>query len=419
MSLVRAYSLVLGVLLTSCGSDDDATPHHDAEVSDSGADADASDPPSVDVRFRKITLHREFYCEGAAIGDLDGDGDADVIAGPHWYAGPELEEQHALWTVAAPANIRGYSDCFFEWTGDLDADGALDVLVVGFPGEAAYWLQNPGVSASEREGTWQRHPIADVVDDESPDYLDLVGDESPELLFATGGKLVYAMPASDPTAAWIIHPLSDDRGFAAFTHGLGAADVNDDGRMDVLESSAWWEQPASLEGDPVWTRHAQTFGSGGAQIFGDDIDGDGDTDIASTLSAHHFGLAWFEQQAADTFATHVIVSGEEPEPSAEVIIHEPHALAMVDVDGDGLRDLISGERHWGHVPEGDPDFADPARLYWFQLVRDAAGARYVPHLIDDDSGVGTQLTVGDVNDDGRIDIAIANKKGAFVFLQLP
>jgi hypothetical protein len=420
---MRGHWLTLGLsglfMLAGCAGDD--------EVINVGADAggpprdaggDASgEPPGTEVSFRKITLHRDFYCEGAAIGDLDGDAQADVIAGPHWYAGPNFMEQHALWEVTGVADIYGYSACFFQWTRDLDGDGALDVLVVGFPGEQGYWLKNPGLTSEERDGTWARHPIAEMVDTESPEYLDLVGDDEPELLFASDGKLVYAQPAAEPEAPWVLHPITDARGFAPFTHGLGASDINGDGRMDVLEKSAWWEQPASLDGDPVWVRHEHGFGPGGGQMFGDDIDDDGDIDVATTLAAHGYGLAWYEQTDDGVFTEHIVVPPGAPEPNAAVIMHEPHALAQVDVDGDGLLDMISGERHWGHVPEGEPEFDVPARLYWFQRVRDASGARYVPWLIDDDSGTGTQLTVGDVNDDQRPDIVIANKKGAFVFVQ--
>ena len=42
---------------------------------------------------------------------------------------------------------------------------------------------------------------------------------------------------------------------------------------------------------------------------------------------------------------------------------------------------------------------------------------FEPELIDDDSGVGTEVTVGDVNADGLEDIVVANKEGAFVFRQ--
>ena len=45
------------------------------------------------------------------------------------------------------------------------------------------------------------------------------------------------------------------------------------------------------------------------------------------------------------------------------------------------------------------------------------GAKFIPHLIDDNSGVGTQVTPGDVNKDGKMDVVVGNKKGVFVFLQ--
>jgi hypothetical protein len=59
----------------------------------------------------------------------------------------------------------------------------------------------------------------------------------------------------------------------------------------------------------------------------------------------------------------------------------------------------------------------PAVLYWFELRREGGRARFVAHLIDDDSGVGTQVTAADVNRDGRLDVVVGNKKGLFVHLQ--
>jgi hypothetical protein len=55
-------------------------------------------------------------------------------------------------------------------------------------------------------------------------------------------------------------------------------------------------------------------------------------------------------------------------------------------------------------------------LYWFQLTRPAKGqAEYIPHLIDNDSGVGTQVTVGTVSNPKYPDVVVGNKKGVFVF----
>jgi hypothetical protein len=50
-------------------------------------------------------------------------------------------------------------------------------------------------------------------------------------------------------------------------------------------------------------------------------------------------------------------------------------------------------------------------------VRDGkGGATFVPHFIDDKSGVGVQVTATDINGDGRADILTVSKLGAFLFL---
>ncbi len=70
---------------------------------------------------------------------------------------------------------------------------------------------------------------------------------------------------------------------------------------------------------------------------------------------------------------------------------------------------------WAHGPKGDIEpMAEPV-LYWFQLVRDKAGARFEPHRIDNASGVGVQVTAADLNGDGRPEILTVSKLGAFLF----
>ena len=75
----------------------------------------------------------------------------------------------------------------------------------------------------------------------------------------------YAAPDwNDPAKPWKFHPISPNNHYGKFTHGLGVGDVNGDGRMDLLEKDGWWEQPASLAGEPVWKFHQFSFGQGGA-----------------------------------------------------------------------------------------------------------------------------------------------------------
>jgi hypothetical protein len=154
-----------------------------------------------------------------------------------------------------------------------------------------------------------------------------------------------------------------------------------------------------------------------------DVDGDGDRDVITSLQAHGYGVAWFEQVKKDGeigFVQHAILPPVAGESLDGVQFSQPHAVAVVDVNGDGIDDVVTGKRFWAHGPKGDADPNGPALLYWFELVRDkgrsgADAVRWVPHKIDDDSGIGTQFAVGDIDGDKRVDIVIGNKKGGFVF----
>jgi hypothetical protein len=94
-------------------------------------------------------------------------------------------------------------------------------------------------------------------------------------------------------------------------------------------------------------------------------------------------------------------------------------MHLVDVNGDGLKDLITGKRWWAHGPKGDADPNDPAVLYWFEAKKASDGViKFIPHQIDDNSGIGTQFWVGDFSGKKTVDIVIANKKGVFLFEQV-
>ena len=152
-----------------------------------------------------------------------------------------------------------------------------------------------------------------------------------------------------------------------------------------------------------------------------DIDRDGDNDVITSLAAHGYGLSWFEQVKKGNeinFVQHEILSTKSDQKLAGVQFSQLHAVELADINGDGLKDIITGKRYWAHGPNGDADPSGPAVLYWFELKRASNGSvTYVPHQIDEDSGVGTQFSVGDLNGDKRVDIVIGNKKGGFVFLQ--
>src|SRR5205814_1267080 len=109
---------------------------------------------------------------------------------------------------------------------------------------------------------------------------------------------------------WVFHAVSPKAGFQRFTHGLGVGDVSGDGRVDLLEHTGWWEQPASLEGDSLWVKHPADFGEGGAQMYAYDVDGDGVSDVVTSLQAHRYGLAWFKQMKDGKFEKHLIIGSK-------------------------------------------------------------------------------------------------------------
>jgi len=362
--------------------------------------------------FERQTLSSQFLCEGAAFGDLDGDGDADIAAGPWWYEGPACTKRHVLYAAKQFHRLK-YSDNFFAWILDLDGDGRNDVFCVGFPGEGAFWLRNTGAP-----DVWTRHDVFSGVDNESPAFVDITGDGKPELVCQNQDRLGWLQADwKEPKTAWTFHTALAKGAGGKFTHGLGVGDLDGDGRPDILRKEGWYEQPPDLAGDPAWKFHEVAFapGQGGAQMLVTDVDGDGDADVVTSQAAHGWGLAWFEQQAG-SFVPHEVL----PATKAPGNVSELHALCLCDLDGDGLQDVVTGKRWWSHGPthDGNLDGAnDPAWLIGLLLRRDSKGARYEVVLLDPDSGVGTQVNAGDVDRDGRADVVVANKRGTFVLRQ--
>lgn len=395
--------------------------------------------------FTKHRLNDQFWSEGANVGDFNRDGKLDIVSGPFWYAGPDFQQRFEIYapkqtfklklddgTEAVIPGFEGglgknnsYSDNFFAFTDDFNGDGWTDVLVYGFPGNAATWYENP----KEEKKLWERHDVFKTVDNESPQWIDINGDGKRDILCGATlptkdgdkGFIGYVtVNKANPAEPWTFHKISPPGGWGRFTHGIGAGDINGDGKTDILLANGWWEQPASLENDPEWKHHPAGFGGGGAQMYAYDVNGDGLNDVITSLQAHGYGLAWFEQyrEGDEIKFKQNLIMGQEPKDNLYGIkFSQLHAIDLVDMDGDGLKDIVTGKRFWAHGPSGDPEPNSPAVVYWFQLSRSAdRKVNWIPRFVDDDSGVGTQVVATDVNADGLPDIVVGNKKGTFVHL---
>jgi hypothetical protein len=316
-----------------------------------------------------------------------------------------------------------------QYAADFTGDGWPDVLCSNL-GHPVFLYVNPK-GESRR---WDKYQVLPAISCEIMDFKDIDRDGKPELIYMAEGYVRYAKPdPANPTGPWVVHNISE-RGYATL-HGIGVGDINGDGRADVVNAFGWWEQPPAGSQQESWTYHPQAFGRwarsgpGGASIGVYDVNGDGLNDVVTSMGAHDFGLAWYEQKrdAAGkiSFVEHTIMKDytTAANNAGGVAFSQLHGATFADVDGDGVTDVIVGKRYWSHLDDyHDPDPYGPPVLYWYRTVRNPkapGGAEFVPDLIHNRSGAGSQLLAVDLNGDGAVDIVTANDRGTFIFWGKP
>lgn len=380
----------------------------------------------VSSNFRMQRLSDFYYAWGAGATDVNHDNVLDVISGPHVFYGPDFTKRSEIYLqLTTNPSTEFTRDNWMQFVGDFTFDGWGDALNCSFSGNPGCYLY---VNPKGELRRWDKHLVIPGYQTEIGVVTDVDGDGAPELVYGAEGQMRYAKAdRANPTGTWKVHTVSE-RGLVA-AHGVGAGDINGDGRVDIINPYGWWEQPAAKAASSMWNFHPQVFGRYGWNIMGGsvmavyDVNGDKLSDVVTVLNAHGWGMAWFEQKrdakGQISFERHMIMDDPWTKNAGGVAFSQPHGTNVGDVDGDGIPDFIAGKRYWSHLDNySDPDPYGPAVLYVFRTVRNRnapGGAEFVPELIHNRSGAGSDVYPVDLNKDGRMDILTATRYGTFVF----
>jgi hypothetical protein len=194
----------------------------------------------------------------------------------------------------------------------------------------------------------------------------------------------------------------------SYGHGIGAGDINGDGRADIITPKGWFEAPLDRRNEK-WSFHPEFELGATGFIFAVDINGDKLPDLLTSLG-HDYGIFWLEQQKTAngerSWSKHVIDNSWS----------QAHAMTLIDLNGDGQPEVITGKRYMAHNGR-DPGEQEPLGVYWYEWLTVNGRLEWKKHIIDYSTraGGGMQIPVVDIDGDGDLDVVTAGKSGLFFF----
>jgi hypothetical protein len=321
--------------------------------------------------FQRLVLDSGFAGDVKGIGDMDGDGFADlVIGGFQMYV-----YRYPTWTrqLVATATVEFTTDMQL---GDVDGDGDLDIVTAdGSGSNNVLWLENPRPSSSS---SWARHIIGthgswahdvEIGDLDRDGRLDVV----------TRGSVTNLFFQNTPTS-WTRRDISSVVGGG---EGMGIGDINGDGFLDIAANGAWVRSPTNPR-TGTWVARSIDggFTSDTTAAIGD-MNNDGRPDVLFASQHSRTTVAWYEAPAdpsAGAWTEHVIDSSMGS-----------HKVDLGDINKDGRLDVVLGlelAEFSVYLSNGDPSF------------------NFTKQILST-SGIHNQR-IGDIGNDGDLDIFGAN-----------
>ncbi|MBT3540249.1 MAG: VCBS repeat-containing protein, partial [Opitutae bacterium] len=320
-----------------------------------------------DLDFELFKVHENF-AEACAVGDLNKDGQIDVVSGKWYYLSPK-------WEPVVFRELNSFGKDYLQDNGDhlfdIDGDGWIDIVSGQFTEREVLWFKNPGDWPSTRQALWERNILTDSGSkkNEISFFRDMNGDGYPDYIgnsWVADESMRVSLFSRNPEGGVVsksrtIHPKGNG-------HGQGFGDLNGDGLEDIIFMYGWYQRPSGNPFEKHWKlRKDFTLPRASCPIIVRDLNEDGRQDLLWG-DGHDYGLYWYEQLEPEKDGTtrwkhHLI----------DDTISQFHAITMGDLDRDGREEIITGKRYFAHSGR-DKGANDPIVLvrYVHQLSGDGS-----------------------------------------------